>query len=352
MGGKTYIHVYNNFVETSLDFESLLKLWNQGILKPLEAVKPIVEQVSVSIKRINKHAILLRPENKIVVIEYVVETEKGEVSLKIIHAENPSEMLKHYDEAKRLGKVQLRTIDGGSYLKMIRATVRANFYNVRAIKELEEAEKEVVDLINDVIDYWPRGLPSNKFMDLAIRSAFLFSLLHVVWPLSNGILVDLLIGNLPACFMQLRLIIETAAKALTTDYEYGFQGISLHGVEELEKHLQRKNISMSKFYREIFSRVVGKEVGRNTLRLWSKLSENWVHFRGIARRIRKRIEEEEKNIPPSYVLVLPTELNEGDTKDIKELTKRVTETRKLLQIFFKTWEKLVNEHYLSVPFNS
>ena len=344
MKGKTYIYIYNKFVETSLDFENLLKLWDQGILKPLEAVKPIVEQMLGSIKRANKHAILLRPENKIVVIEYIVETEKGGVSLKIIHAENPSETLKNYDEAKKLGKVQLRTIYEGNYLKMIQATVRANFYNVRAIKELEEVEKEIVNLINDVIDYWPRGLPTNKFTNLAIRSAFLFSLLHVVWPLSNGILVDLLVGNLPACFMQLRLIIETAAKALTTDYEYRFQGVSLHGVEELEKYLQRKNISMSKFYREIFSRVVGKEMGRNTLCLWSKLSENWVHFRGITRRIRKRIEEE-KGIPPSYVLVLPTELDEGDIKDIKELTKRVAETRKLLQVFFKIWEKLVNEHY-------
>ena len=159
--------------------------------------------------------------------------------------------------------------------------------------------------------------------------------------------MDLLAGNLPTCFMQLRLIIETAAKALTTDYKYRFQGVSMHDVVELEKYLQKMNISMSKFYKGIFSQVIGKEGGEDTFYLWSKLSENWVHFRGMAKRIRKRIEEEE-GIPPSYMLVLPTELDESDIKDVKELTKRVAETRKLLQVFFEKWKELVNKHYLEV----
>lgn len=59
-----------------------------------------------------------------------------------------------------------------------------DFYDTRAVKELNEATKGVVDLANDVIDYWPMRLPTGKLTDLAIRSASLFSLLHVAWPLS------------------------------------------------------------------------------------------------------------------------------------------------------------------------
>ena len=162
MEEKTYIYVYNTFIETELDFEGLLKLWDQGILKPFEATKPIIEQVLGSIKRVNRYAILLKPEKKIAIFEYIVETEKGEVSLKIIHAENPSGALKDYHEARKVGKVQLRTLDGGKHLKMSYATIRVNFYNIRAIKELEEAKNEIVSLINDVIDYWPSGLSTKK----------------------------------------------------------------------------------------------------------------------------------------------------------------------------------------------
>lgn len=154
-----------------------------------------------------------------------------------------------------------------SYLEIVQNTIKANYYNVAGVKELEVAKREVVDLVNDVIDYWPRKLSSREFTELAAKSAFLFSTLHIIWPLSNGVFIDLLEGNLPACFMQLRLIVETATKALYADYEYRLKGVSVYNIEELEKAFRKEKISLSKFYQEKFSKMFGEEVAKLALSL-------------------------------------------------------------------------------------
>ncbi|RLF01784.1 MAG: hypothetical protein DRK00_10875, partial [Thermoprotei archaeon] len=322
-------------------------------LEPFEAVRRLVERELGPVKRIVKHAALIRREEPTIVLEYVVEIKEGEVSVKVVCAKDPRGALEEYCEAKRREVIKLVEVEEGSYLNMIETTLRANFYNVRAVEELERAEEEIVELANDVIDYWPTHLPEGEFADLAIRSAFLFSLLHVVWPLSNGVLLDLLAGNLPACFMQLRLIVETAAKSLAVDYALKFRGESLRGVEALEEYLRKgekgKPISTAKFLRDMFPDVVGREIAEETLALWSRLSEDWIHFRGIARRVRERVEERGGPIP-SYILALPIELDERDAEDLAEFARRVAEVRKLLKALRERWWELVKEHYLKRSF--
>jgi len=209
---------------------------------------------------------------------------------------------------------------------------------VEGLAELDEAFREVVDLANDVIDYYPRGDP-HKVSDLLVRSAFLFSILHVVWPLSMGMLLDLLVGNLPACFMQLRLLVEAAAKALIVDYSEKFQTDAFTSVETFERRL--KNVSTAKVFENELALVVGKRAASDAKSLWSKLSEGWAHFRGSFAGIGEAIEK--FGDLQSYRYVLPAELGEEDAEDLGELADCVARARRLLRTFYSSWLKLLEE---------
>lgn len=214
---------------------------------------------------------------------------------------------------------------------------KANYCKLKKLSEHENPMKEAVELVNDIIGYiaYYARVDKERSIDLLARSAFLNALNFIIMPTAYGVLTDLLLGNLPAYFMQLRLIVEASAKALATDYVAEFKEISLYSIEALEQY----KVSTSKFLKEILPEVIGKEAANETLKLWSKLSRNWLHFRGIAQKLRERIET--YGFPPSYSIVLPIKYDEEDKKDLQELTKRIKETRKLLKISFESWKKLL-----------
>jgi len=341
---KTYAYILDRFIEVDLSFEQLVRLWERGSVEPLEAIRSIVEKEIGAINNVKKHAPYFNPQEGFIVIEYIVEAEKGEVSVKIVYAEDQHKALMRYYDAEKRGDIKLRKVVSESYFKMIVSVIRGNFYNRLGVRELDEALSEVMELVNDVIDYW-REVPREHFVNLAFRSAFLFSLLHIVWPSANGVALDLMMGNLPACFMQLRLIVETMVKSLATDYAFKFKGISIYDAEALEYYLKKERVSTSGFLRDMFPEVVGDDIARRTLKLWGRLSEDWVHFRGTVSRIKEHVEK--GRFPPSYHMALPIELDEEDVEDLRELAKRVKEVRELLEHFFEEWRQLVEKYYPS-----
>ena len=342
MKTRSYIYIPDRFIEVNLSFEELIRLWERRPIEPLEVIRTVVEREVGVIKSIKKHAPYFIPHEGIITIEYIVEVNEGEASVKIVCAEDPHKALMKYHEAKKKGDVKLREINSEDYVRMVTSIIRGNYYNRLGIREVEEALSETIKLANDIIDYWGE-VPHENFTDLAVRSTFLFSLLHIIWPSTNGIALDLLLGNLPACFMQLRLIVETMAKSLATDYTYEFKGISVYNSESLERYLKSEKVSTSRFLRKMLSEVMGRDAAEETLKLWGKLSEDWAHFRGIVRRIKESLEKE--RFPPSYHLALPIELDEEVREDLEELVKRVKNTRELLKIFFERWKQLVKSYY-------
>jgi len=187
-------------------------------------------------------------------------------------------------------------------------------------KNAKDVYEEVIGLANDVIDLLSIIREKFKTGEEAIKHPMAFFALHVFMPLSYGIYVNLLIGNLPACFMQLRLIHEAMAKcyfAEKIDSSQEYFGITL---EALEQVLREEQISTTKFM---------KELGPEFVKLWGKLSESWVHPRGILKRVTDSVIE--KGIPPSWSFGLPTIYTNDDLDDLKELKKRVAEFRALLK---------------------
>ncbi|MBC7108977.1 MAG: hypothetical protein H5T41_09400 [Methanomassiliicoccales archaeon] len=186
-------------------------------------------------------------------------------------------------------------------------------------KNAKDVYEEVIGFINDAIDLAVL-LAKRLKAEEAITHPLVFFAMHVFMPMSYGIYVNLLIGNLPACFMELRLIHETMAKCYVAEKVYPGQEDFATKLEALEQVLKEEEISISKLM---------KELGSDFIALWGKLSEGWVHPRGILKRVTSSFVG--KKVPPSWSIVIPMTYTEEDLDDIKELGKRVAEFRALLK---------------------
>jgi hypothetical protein len=332
-------------LSTPLTFDKLIELWRAGAAKPFEEIKRFVEK-ELGPVQLEGIAPYIKLKENLAVIEYSLKIGSEKTSAVIVCSENPEVALEEFRKLKESRAIEPRSI-AAPFSELLKEASQNNYFNVKGIPELEDALKEAAELANDIIDYYPRG-DARKVLELLVKSAFLFSIFHVLWPLSLGIFLDLLIGNLPACFMQLRLLVETAAKALLVDHEMKFRSDVFTGVEELEKSLRRKEAaspcatSTSRVLRRLSElKLVGERTAEEAVKLWNKLSVEWAHFRGAFIRTRKALEM--FGDLPSFRYVLPAGLGEEDSEDLRELAECVARTRRLLRTFYSSWLKLLEE---------
>ena len=195
----------------------------------------------------------------------------------------------------------------------------------------EETYREVIDLINEAIDLVGFAVEREKGKEDYVKRSVIFFLYHILMPLSYAIYTDLLIGNLPACFMELRLMLESLIKCYLADLKYPEQSFFQRKLELLEKETKdKKGGKVPKrehdFIKE-FDEIINSDV--RSVKLWGKLSKDWVHTKGIVDRIVSQIGE--KSGTPSWALVIPMNYAEDDLDTIKELGKRIPQFRKLLK---------------------
>ena len=205
-------------------------------------------------------------------------------------------------------------------------------YTIKLMKENEEilrsntekTYREVIDLINNAIDLIGFAVESDNSKKDYIRYSMVLFQYHILMPSSYAIQTNLLIGNLPACFMELRLMLEAMVKCYFADLKYPNQTFFQKKLELLEIELEKENISTSKLMK-----VLGEKLGlkNNFIALWGKLSKEWVHPKGFVDHIVNQINE--KSGAPSWALVIPMNYTEDDLDTIKELYKRLSQFRKL-----------------------
>jgi len=107
-----------------------------------------------------------------------------------------------------------RTSPGAGYLRHVADVMAEN--DVFLEEHAKETYNEVVELINDAID---RVAELARTQDAAgvstsAMAAFAF---HALLPLGYAIYLDMLTANLPVCFMQLRLLLESLSKSCLAD---------------------------------------------------------------------------------------------------------------------------------------
>jgi len=76
---------------------------------------------------------------------------------------------------------------------------------------------ETVGLINDGVEHIGTAIKGGAVVQDFVSSSVLYFLTHVLVPVGGAIYVNALVGNLPACFMQLRLALESLAKCYLAD---------------------------------------------------------------------------------------------------------------------------------------
>ena len=192
-------------------------------------------------------------------------------------------------------------------------------------RKSKESFGEVVELVNDAIDYVTFFVERKKVKE-STTHPMIFFVFNILMPFSYGILTDLLIGNLPACFYELRIILESIAKSYIAELHPEENLFFEYKLLSLEEALKEKGVSISKLLKD-FGEII--EQDDEPLKLWGKISQSWIHTTGIVSNIVKQIIE--KSEPPTYALALPMKYSEADLTTIEELGKHVSSFRKILK---------------------
>lgn len=196
------------------------------------------------------------------------------------------------------------------------------------LKNSKDVFDEIVELVNDAIDYAQSYAKRDKEQrkELHTESAMYFYVYNSLMPSSNALLVDLLTGNLPACFRELRFMIEMLAKCYLADQRYPqltFFERRLYTLQHTEDG-KRRRISELKFV-EDFSKEIQDDT--SPIELWRSLSEE-SHARKFVERVVDSVIN--RNNVPAYSLVIPIVLGKGDLHDVEDLNKYVISFRGIL----------------------
>jgi len=73
--------------------------------------------------------------------------------------------------------------------------------------------------------------------------------------------------------------------------------------------------------------------------LWRELSEEWVHLRGASERFWRRVEEREE--APSWALMVPMPMGEGDRDDLLKLGAVLMKLGELLKATLERYQRTV-----------
>jgi len=198
----------------------------------------------------------------------------------------------------------------------------------------EETYYEVVDLINDAIDNVM--LAVKKSGEDYVKYSMISFIHHILMPFSYAIYMDMLAGNIPACFMELRLILESLVRCYVADLKYPDRTFFQERLELLDAENKREKKSTSKLMDEL-----GAGLGLDFRTLWHKLSQDWVHTKGIMDRVVAQVVEK-SDVPP-WALVIPMNYTVNDLNTIDELRNRISKFRSLLTAVMEKYQKRNNQ---------
>jgi len=129
----------------------------------------------------------------------------------------------------------------GAYYRVVNKIIKPQ--SKKFLKErASEVIREIVKLINDSIDYvvcWAELWKRDK--EKALRSPMFFYINNVLFPFSYAMLVDLLVGNVPACYMELRFMLESLAKCYLAE-RFGAGKFFEVRLETLEQRARKENL--------------------------------------------------------------------------------------------------------------
>jgi hypothetical protein len=234
-------------------------------------------------------------------------------------------------DSKMIEAIKDDSTDAGECFVFITSVMKEN--EKFLLENAGETYDEVISLIIDAINCVGLAVEGEKRKENYIKSSMVFFMYHILVPSSYAIQMNLLTGNLPMCFMELRLMLETLVKCCLADLKYPDQSffqkkLELLGEETKKKTDKNKNVPKREYD---FMKELDSELGLNekSIKLWSKLSQDWVHTKGVINRI--VTETIEKSDAPSWTVIIPIKYAKNDLDTIGELHKRISQFRSILK---------------------
>jgi hypothetical protein len=185
----------------------------------------------------------------------------------------------------------------------------------------QDAYDEAIALVNNAIDAMISASSSPTPRADYTETVWAFLSHHALLPLANAMVVDLFTGNLPGCFMLLRLLVETLAKCWVADSSHPglpFFGERLQAPEDEGKSTSRILCEAGR----------SLAVGDALIALWGDLSRNWLHVPGYASKVVDTISATGR--VPAWVLAIPMNYSSTDLEAIREFGPHVRSFRRIL----------------------
>lgn len=208
-------------------------------------------------------------------------------------------------------------------------------------KNIPDAPDEIVELINDGIDaasFTAKRDEKDDRQDKYVNWAMGSFSQNFLSPFSNGMYIDLLTGNLPVCFAQLRIMLESLAKSYYADSRYPSHLVFIQKLDLLEIDLKKGKITITDLMKEV-DKLLGTEFLERKERitsLWSDISKNWLHSKGVSDKMIKSLIKGQG--VPSWAVTLPMNYTKNDLQDIQKLNTQVSEFRKILELAIANWK--------------
>jgi len=218
---------------------------------------------------------------------------------------------------------------------MICEDAKKNEQFARSCPVASETLKLLVDMWNYTFDVEVECLRSKQFRAVPL------TLLHIVQPQIYGMIYNFLLGNLPACYMSMRVILEAVVDAVivsTRFYDSPFPD-NLRHLRRLERETRLAFADKCRLLIPASAQSVAKDINE----LWSYLSEYWVHPKGIVKKlddkVKKAIKKGQTSAPPMWALALPYPYDESDIDDLKELVKKLRKLNNVVEALLEPFSK-------------
>lgn len=200
-----------------------------------------------------------------------------------------------------------------SFSELIHKVMNDNQFFFESTSVKKEILHEIVELIQDAIDFFP----TTKTISPDQIFAF-----HGFTPISAGIYISFLSGNIASCFMQLRLLIEfyaysQLAQKLFPDDD-AFIQLDKTRKKYTEKYKTKSRIKLSKMILDFDPKAH---------KLWKHLS-TWTHGITYSRKAIRNVVRDKLTLGS---IVQPATYDDDDMEQLQELKRQVKTFRRIIQ---------------------
>ena len=105
---KMWVYVLDEFKPVEVDVDRLLEMAEKEPLRIFNSIRKALTGIVKEIKIVRVHDTYFNPDTSELVIEYLIESDIGNISVKFIHSSDPSQTLINYYkyEAKKHKQAQ------------------------------------------------------------------------------------------------------------------------------------------------------------------------------------------------------------------------------------------------------